>query len=56
MTSPQLVEEYNTKVKTSSGEAVTLDFVYAAIRVHDAIFNKPNLVKYVLWVLAFRTR
>ena len=36
--------------KVSSGKSVTLDFVYAATRVHEWIFAKPNLVSLVLWV------
>ena len=47
MAAPQVVEGYNAKVSVSSGEAVTLDFVYSATSV---IFSKPNLVSYVLWV------
>ena len=50
MPTPQVVESYNSKVSVSSGEAVTVDFVYASTRVHDAILSKPALVAYILWV------
>lgn len=52
MPAAQVVENYNSKVSVSSGEAVTLDFVYAATRVHESIFSKPNLVSLVLWAFS----
>ena len=50
MPTTQVAGLYNSQVAVSSGEAVTVDFVYSATRVHDAILIKPALVAYIMWV------
>jgi hypothetical protein len=46
-----VVEMYNQKVNVSSGEAVTMDFVYAAQQAYQHIFSKQALAQAILWEL-----
>ena len=39
LSAPDLAIEYNSKVRVSSGEAVTKDYTYSALRVYDRIFK-----------------
>jgi len=39
MTSEMLAAEYSSKVKISSGEAVSLSYTYSAVNVYNQIFK-----------------